>query len=234
MNDGLVRTTQCPLVTFSENQAQSLSPQFLSVFFFFYFCLQQTLGVVGVYLMRFLPSLPQLGNGSSACLGNRTWKLAQSNDTGALLQRLEIFYGFLSTGNCLGGVCTWFLVFRAQDGEVFSVQMATFFYSTEVVVFFAAAPGDAAERSTDDLALTAYQVSGFGYGFLQSMHPVPAEVHPLGPGGTRLVHPEFLGHLCFLFCFTGPPLPAASPRCGAILGARGRVALFPFGGPAPA
>lgn len=35
MNDGLVRTTQCPLVTFSENQAQSLSPQFLSLFFFF-------------------------------------------------------------------------------------------------------------------------------------------------------------------------------------------------------
>lgn len=232
MNDGLVRTTQCPLVTFSENQAQSLSPQFLSLFFLL--LSTANTGSSGSVSDEVPSKPPKLGNGSSACLGNRTWKLAQSNDTRALLQRLEIFYGFISTGNCLGGVCTWFLVFRAQDGEVFSVQMATFFYSTEVVVFFAAAPGDAAERSTDDLALTAYQVSGFGYGFLQSMHPVPAEVHPLGPGGTRLVHPEFLGHLCFLFCFTGPPLPAASPRCGAVLGARGRVALFPFGGPAPA
>lgn len=171
-----------------------------------------------------------LGNGSGArAMATGLWKLARSKNAcpGKGPRRPSEVVNLpsrgvvlsLSTGDGLGGPYAWFLVFGAQNGEVFRVQLTAFFDGTEVVIFFAAAPAEAAQRSADELALAAYKVSGFGYGFLQPVHPVTTEVHTLRPGGTRLVHPQFLGHFRFPFCFTRPPLPDTSPWCGAVLGA---------------
>lgn len=58
--------------------------------------------------------------------------------------KLAIFETSLEEHTPLGRASICFLVFEAQDGKVFRVQLTTFLDGTEEVVLFAARPRDAA------------------------------------------------------------------------------------------